>query len=439
MLLSRILKRISSTGQLVLIDATGRRHTFGDTITSPDLHITLRLTSKRIERQLLLNPILARGEAYMDGDILIEGGDIHSLLLLFTRTMGRKHTFSFFRNLSAFRRIMSRVQQFNPIGRAQANVAHHYDLSGELYDLFLDADRQYSCANFENEAMSLEDAQRSKKRHLASKLALAPGMRVLAIGSGWGGLALYLAQVGDADVTGVTLSEAQFAVSSERATTAGVADHVAFRWQDYRDVEGPFDRTISVGMFEHVGIDHYREFFDKIRSLLTDDGVAVIHAIGRSNPPTLSNAWTRKYIFPGGYVLAMSEVFQAIEKSRLWSTDIEVLRLHYARTLSAWRERFLINRDRIAESYDERFRRMWDFYLSASELAFRHGDLMVFQIQLAKRVDTLPITRDYTVDWERDQRRHELAAEERRTAVAARSDEYTSQPSFAGRSASAPS
>ncbi len=409
MLLSRILKRIISQGQLVLIDSTGRHHAFGDKRTSPDLHITIRLSNKRIEQRLLLNPILALGEGYMDGDILIEDGDIHDLLLFFTINMGRQHTFSFFRNLAAFRAVMSRVQQFNPIGRAKANVAHHYDLSGELYSLFLDADRQYSCAYFENEDMSLEEAQLSKKRHLASKLVLGRGMRVLDIGSGWGGLGLYLGRVSDAQITGVTLSEEQFATSSRRAVEEGVADQVEFRLQDYRDVEGPFDRIISVGMFEHVGVDHYKEFFDKVRSLLTDDGVAVIHAIGRSNPPTLSNAWTRKYIFPGGYVPSMSEVLQAIEKSGLWSTDIEVLRLHYAKTLAVWRERFLTNRDRIAQIYDERFCRMWDFYLSASELSFRYGDLMVFQIQLTKKVDTLSITRDYMIDWERKQKAHEAA------------------------------
>jgi cyclopropane-fatty-acyl-phospholipid synthase len=407
MLLSGILKRIVSTGHLDLIDSKGRRHAFGDANAPADRRVTMRLTNSRVERQLLLNPILALGEGYMDGTILLEGGDIHDLLLFFTKNMGREHTFSFFRNLAAFRKVLSRVQQFNPVGRAKDNVAHHYDLSGELYDLFLDADRQYSCAYFEHEGMSLEEAQLSKKRHLASKLALQPAMRVLDIGSGWGGLGLYLARVAGADVTGVTLSEEQFAVSSKRAATEGMADSVTFRLQDYREVTGRFDRIISVGMLEHVGVDHYREFFHKVRSLLTDDGVAVIHAIGRSNPPTLSNAWTRKYIFPGGYIPSMSEVLQAIEKSGLWSTDIEILRLHYARTLSAWRARFLANRGRIAALYDERFCRMWDFYLASAELTFRYGDLMIFQIQLTRKVDTLPITRDYMVDWERERRQHD--------------------------------
>lgn len=411
MLLRHVLHRIVSTGHLVLIDAKGRHHHFGDARSSREPSITMRLTTGRIERQLLLNPILALGEGYMEGEIVVEGGDIHDLLTFFTRNMGRQHTFSFFRNLAAFRKVMSRVQQFNPIGRAKDNVAHHYDLSGELYDLFLDADRQYSCAYFEDEGMSLEEAQLSKKRHLASKLALRPGLRVLDIGSGWGGLGLYLAQVGEVDVTGVTLSEEQFSVSAERAASAGVSDRVRFHLQDYRHLDGPLDRIISVGMLEHVGIDHYREYFDKVRDLLTDDGVAVIHAIGRSNPPTLSNAWTRKYIFPGGYIPSMSEVLQAIEKSGLWTTDIEVLRLHYARTLSAWRERFLANRARIAEIYDERFCRMWDFYLASAELTFRFGDLMVFQIQLTKRITTLPITRDYMLDWEREQRLTEMARE----------------------------
>jgi cyclopropane-fatty-acyl-phospholipid synthase len=285
-------------------------------------------------------------------------------------------------------------------------VAHHYDINGAIYDLFLDRDRQYSCAYFTPGA-TLDEAQLAKKRHLAAKLSLAPGHRVLDIGSGWGGLGLYLAKIGHCDVTGVTLSSEQLRISRERAQREGLARAVRFEFKDYRKVEGRFDRIVSVGMFEHVGVNHYATYFRKVRELLADDGVALIHTIGRSEPPTATNPFIAKYIFPGGYIPALSEVAAAVERSGLVLTDLEVLRLHYAETLRAWRERFLANWDKAAGILDETFCRMWEFYLAGSETAFRYQGLVVFQLQLAKRIDALPTTRDYMLGDEHRFAEHE--------------------------------
>jgi cyclopropane-fatty-acyl-phospholipid synthase len=286
-----------------------------------------------------------------------------------------------------------------------------FPLSDQLYDLFLDDDRQYSCGYFTGPTDDINRAQLDKKRHLAAKLRLTPGMRVLDIGSGWGGLALHLANAGASDVTGITLSKEQLKVSRERAERAGLAARVRFEFCDYRELTGQFDRVVSVGMFEHVGVNHYPAFFAKLKSLLTDDGIAVLHSIGRMDGPGATNPWIRKYIFPGGYSPALSEVLPGIERQGLWTTDIEILRLHYAQTLRLWRQRFEANRERIAALYDERFCRMWEFYLIGSELAFRHGGHMVFQIQLAKRQDAVPLTRDYITAGERSGLDQAVAAE----------------------------
>ena len=286
------------------------------------------------------------------------------------------------------------------MGKAKANIAHHYDLSGALYDLFLDRDRQYSCAYFETPEASLEDAQLAKKRHLAAKLDIKPGMRVLDIGSGWGGLGLYLAEACGARVTGVTLSEEQHKLSNDRAMQRGVAGEVQFRLLDYRLLTEQFDRIVSVGMFEHVGVVHYREFFRKCRALLKDDGIAVLHSINRSDGPGATSAWVKKYIFPGGYVPALSEVLPHLEREKLYVTDIEILRLLYARTLREWADRFQANRQRASEIYDERFCRMWEFYLAASECAFRFAGMNNFQIQFVKDQHALPLTRNYMVEEE---------------------------------------
>ena len=272
-------------------------------------------------------------------------------------------------------------------------------------------DRQYSCGYFTHRHHDLERAQLDKKRHLAAKLRLAPGQRILDIGSGWGGLALYLAGMYGCEVVGITLSEKQLKTSRLRAERAGLADRVRFELRDYREQTGSFDRIVSVGMFEHVGLKHYPEFFAKVRELLTDDGVAVLHSIGRMDGPGATNEWIRKYIFPGGYAPALSEVLPVVERLRLWVTDIEVLRLHYAETLRCWYERFQTNRAEIAKLYDERFCRMWEFYLAASEMAFRSMGHMVFQMQIAKRQDAVPLTRDYVSDWERDHLDAAMAAE----------------------------
>jgi cyclopropane-fatty-acyl-phospholipid synthase len=293
-----------------------------------------------------------------------------------------------------------RIAQFNTPLRSRKNVASHYDLDGRLYSLFLDNDLQYSCAYFEPDNSELEEAQVAKKRHLAAKLRLEPGMRVLDIGSGWGGLGLYLADRAKVDVTGVTLSDEQFAVSNRRAGERGLSDRVRFLLQDYRKVQGPFDRIVSVGMFEHVGVGHFRAFFEACKGLLAPDGVMVLHSIGRFDGPGFTNPWIAKYIFPGGYIPALSEVLPSIEKTGLKVTDIEILRLHYAKTLRAWRERFLAHREQVAAMYDERFCRMWEFYLATSETAFQYQDMMNFQIQIAKDQHAVPFTRNYMIEAE---------------------------------------
>jgi cyclopropane-fatty-acyl-phospholipid synthase len=290
---------------------------------------------------------------------------------------------------------MRYLNQFNPVKRAQANAAHHYDLSGELYDLFLDDDRQYSCAYFARPDMTLDEAQEAKKHHIAGKLLIEPGMRVLDIGCGWGGMGLTLARDYGAEVTGVTLSKEQHAMANERAETAGVADKAKFHLMDYRQVEGQFDRIVSVGMFEHVGVPHYEEYFRTVNERLTPEGIALIHTIGRADPPGTTSPWITKYIFPGGYVPALSETARAIETQDLYTTDVEVWRLHYAETLKHWHERFVSNIDRARELYDERFCRMWRYYLLACELTFRLNKQVVFQFQLSPRQDAVPLTRDY--------------------------------------------
>jgi len=299
------------------------------------------------------------------------------------------------------------VRQRNWRRRSRRNVAHHYDLDGRLYSLFLDSDRQYSCAYLETPQDSLDDAQLAKKRHLAAKLLLENGHRLLDIGCGWGGLALYAAEVCGARAMGITLSQEQLAIARQRAKERKLAGSATFQALDYRDVSGAFDRIVSVGMFEHVGVSFYDAFFKKCAGILADDGVMVLHSIGRSSGPSYTNAWIAKYIFPGGYIPALSEVLPAIERAGLLVTDIEILRLHYAETLKAWRDRFLAHRDEVARLYDARFVRMWEFYLACSEAAFRRQNMMVFQIQLAKRQGTVPITRDYILRTEQRLRARE--------------------------------
>ena len=392
MLLSRLLRNRFWTGRLEIIDARGRRHVFGN---DPEPRIVLRFHDAALGRRLFFDYDPGLGEAYMEGRLSIEEGDIYGLLALCAANLAAIESHWLHRWRTSLQLLARRLGHFNPADRAKRNVAHHYDLSGRLYELFLDADRQYSCAYFGQPDYSLEQAQEAKKERLAAKLLLSPGQRVLDIGSGWGGLGLHLARRGGAEVVGVTLSEEQHRVSRQRAQAAGLSDRVDFLLQDYRSLEGRFDRIVSVGMFEHVGTRHYPEFFAKCRDLLTDDGIALLHTIGRSGGPSATSAWTRKYIFPGGYSPALSEVVPAIERASLLITDVEVLRLHYAETLRAWRQRLAKNRDEVVALYDERFLRMWEFYLSASEAMFRYGGHIVFQIQMAKCQEAVPITRAY--------------------------------------------
>ena len=397
LLLRGLLRTVIRKGTLTVIGPDGRSFFVGSGAPS----VTIRIADSSTILHLLLNPDLALGEAYMDGTLVVEDGDIYDFLDLCSTNLGWSSGEGWRAVRTATRRLFRRIAQHNPAPIARANVAHHYDLSGTLYQLFLDTDRQYSCAYFVSPSDTLDRAQEQKKRHLAAKLLLRPGQRVLDIGSGWGGLGLYFASVADVDVTGLTLSTEQHAYAQRRADDGRVSDHVRFLLKDYRQEEGRYDRIVSVGMFEHVGVGHYQEYFEKIRDLLNEDGIALIHTIGRADGPGAANPWINKYVFPGGYVPALSEILPAIEQAGLYVTDIEVLRLHYAETLKAWRQRFNANRRQIAEIYDERFCRMWEFYLAGCEATFRHGGHLNFQIQLSKRIDAVPLTRDYIGDWER--------------------------------------
>lgn len=362
----------------------------------PQLDVTIRIRDRSTAWKLALRPDDYAGEAYMDGSLVIERGSLRDFLAIcFLNFSGPAWTSVQGRLGRLTRGALHHLQQGNSRSTARRNVAHHYDLSDELYRRFLDDDRQYSCAYFAAPDATLEEAQQAKKDHIAGKLLLRQGERVLDIGCGWGGLALALGRRGAGQVTGITLSREQLSVARRRAAEAGLDHRVGFALQDYRDVAGPFERIVSVGMFEHVGTPHYQEFFAKLARLLTDDGVALLHSIGRMDGPGSTNAWIRKHIFPGSYVPAISEVLPAIERAGLWVTDVEILRLHYAETLREWQQRFADQRPAVAAAYDETFCRMWEFYLAACEMGFRHGSLMVFQLQLAKRVDTVPITRDY--------------------------------------------
>jgi cyclopropane-fatty-acyl-phospholipid synthase len=413
MILAGLLDRMIRVGELTVHRSNGETAVFKG--SNPGPAIAVRVHDRATELRLFLNPKVALGEAFMDGRLTVENGDIYDFLELCGMNEGPgDHWVQRLRRQA--RRLARRNAQRNPKGKAQRNVAHHYDLSDTLYDVFLDNDRQYSCAYYMSDNDTLEQAQDRKKRHLAAKLLLESGHKVLDIGSGWGGLALYLAQVSGADVTGVTLSTEQQKIAQDRAAEVGLSDRVHFRLQDYRDETEKYDRIVSVGMFEHVGVGHYREFFEKLHDLLTDDGVALLHTIGRADGPGSDNTWLSKYIFPGAYPPALSEIVPVIETVGLFITDIEVLRLHYAKTLREWRRRFNANRDKIREVYDERFCRMWDFYLAGCETSFRYGGHLNFQIQLTKKQDAVPLTRDYIAQWE-----------DAHAAVIARGDNYRVQ------------
>ncbi|WBV43683.1 cyclopropane-fatty-acyl-phospholipid synthase family protein [Pseudoroseomonas cervicalis] len=397
MLFDRVLSRMIRRGTLTVRYPDGQCRVYRGA-EGPAAGLDIR--SRRAEWRLVTNPGLAFGEGYMSGELMPLDCSLYEVMdLLVLNLMDTGHPGEAV--MEKLRWLRRHLDQLNPAPRARRNVAHHYDLNGRLYALFLDRDRQYSCAYFPTGQESLEEAQEAKKRHIAAKLRLdRPDLEVLDIGCGWGGMALHLAREHGARVTGITLSTEQLEVARARAEAAGLSDRVRFELMDYRDWARPVDRIVSVGMFEHVGIDHYRRFFRTLRGALREDGVALVHAIGRSDGPGSTNPWIAKYIFPGGYSPALSEVLPAVEKSGLWVTDIEILRLHYAQTIAHWRRRFAANRDAIQSLYDERFCRMFEFYLIGSELAFRRMGHMNWQLQLTRQVDTLPLTRDYMAEAE---------------------------------------
>lgn len=401
-MLQKTLSRLIRYGKLTVIEPDGRKSHFGQVPTDvPRLDVVVRLKGVLTPAKIAVNPDLYLGKCYMDGALVIEKGTLWDLLDICGRNLVPRSATRQNCLVRTSKAILRRLQQRNSLRGARRNVAHHYDLSNVLYEEFLDPDLQYSCAYFSDSRLSLAEAQDAKKRHIAAKLLLQPGQRVLDIGCGWGGLALSLAQLENVHVLGITLSPAQLKVAQNRARRAGLEQRVKFALLDFREINEQFDRIVSVGMFEHVGTPHYPEFFRIVSRLLTDDGVALIHSIGRKDGPDMTNAWIRKYIFPGGYIPALSEVVPTIERSGLWISDLEILRLHYAKTLRHWREAFLAHREKLCRIYDERFCRMWEFYLAVSEMSFRFGGLMVFQAQLARRIDAVPLTRDYMFDCER--------------------------------------
>ena len=405
-MLGKTLRGLIEHGRLTIIRPDGRTEQFGElTATNPRPDVAVRLNGVLTSLKLSLHPDLYFGELYVDGALIIERGSLWELLELLGRNQLEQRSVPGNSVIGPLQAFLGWMRRGDSRRAARRHVAHHYDLPHEHYRRFLDADLQYSCAYFADPSFSLEQAQEAKKRHIAAKLVLEPGIRVLDIGCGWGGLALSLAEMERVEVVGVTLSREQLTVARKRAKQARLEERVRFALQDYREIEGRFDRIVSVGMFEHVGTPNYATFFQKIRNLLSAEGIALIHSIGRINGPAITSAWTRKYIFPGGHIPALSEVAPVIERAGLIMTDLEILRLHYAETLRRWRERFIESHRREGPPSDERFSRMWEFYLASSELAFRNGGLMVFQAQLARQLDSVPLTRDYMYEREREEAR----------------------------------
>ena len=391
MIVDSLFKKILKKGHLVWIKPNGLDFEYGDKTGTP---IKMRTTNDFSEIKMMMNPSLHFGESYMNGSLILEEGSIHDLLKLIFINIGSNTDHWVMKVDRVIRAIRNKIVSSNYIVKSKNNVAHHYDLSDKLYDLFLDKDRQYSCAYFNSPNDTLEQAQTNKKELIAKKLLLEEDQTVLDIGSGWGGMASYLSKRSNVNVKGVTLSEEQFAFSKQRKINESL-DKVEYALQDYRKVEESYDRIVSVGMFEHVGTPHYQEFFNKVYELLNEKGVALIHTIGRIDQPTTNDAWIEKYIFPGGYIPALSEVMQRVEKSGLITTDIQVLKFHYAETLKRWRYNFYDNLDKVKELYDEKFCRMWDFYLSSSQASFEESTLVIYQLQLSKNKKTVPDSRDY--------------------------------------------
>ncbi len=393
-LLSSLLKRFVSKGTLRVYDADGVLHVFSGEVKEPV--VTLRIHDKSLYTKIFLSPDIRAGEAYMDGTLTFEDGtDTLKFLefFLLNRSGLRSHPLQ--KLIKKARRKFKRIYQYNPVGRARKHASHHYDVSEEIYRLFLDKDMQYSCAYFKTPQDTLEEAQLNKKRIIAAKLQITDGMKILDIGCGWGGMALYLAQMFDVEVTGISLSAEQIRVARSRAEALGLKNRVKFEYCDYREMERKFDRIVSVGMLEHVGAQYLEEFFTKVRGLLKVDGAALVHSIGRMNPPGATNPFIRKYIFPGGYVPSLSEIVAPMERQHLWTADCEIWRKHYHYTLMEWRKRFLTHWDEAVKITDERFCRMWEFYLTATAMSFLHSRMMVFHMLFSKNINTFPITRDF--------------------------------------------
>jgi cyclopropane-fatty-acyl-phospholipid synthase len=398
MLFARLLRPLITVGTLRIIDAAGRVHTLEGAERGPE--VTMRIHGSRAQRRLLWQPAIAVGEAYMDGSMTVEGGDLYPLMDLINRNIFRAGQ----NPLSRMQRLLSLPRAANSVTRARRNAAFTYDLDVAFYRLVLDKHMQYTCGYFPKRTETLEEAQEKKMLHLAAKLLLKPGMRVLEIGCGWGNLAVFLAELEAVTVQGLTLSREQLAEAERLALEHRVADRVQFSLRDYRHERGAYDRIVSVGMLEHVGARHYDAYFKQIHDLLNEDGVAVVHFIGRMEPPSENAPWLNKYIFPGSYAPALSEVMRAVETQRLFVTDIEVWRQHYPPTLAAWRERLHANWDAVRARFGENFCRMWDFYLAGSEAAFRQDVFVVFQLQLARRMDAVPLARDYIEPWKEARR-----------------------------------
>ena len=391
-MLFNVLNKLSFKGTLEVIDHKNKTHKYGQS----DPLVTIRLKSKSVERKLFFNPGLHIGEAYMNNELTIEQGSIEDFVNIITNCyddfISNNKFYKLYEYLST---ILMPFQQVNQIVKSKKNVSHHYDIDENLYKLFLDKDMQYSCAYFHNPNISLDQAQKDKKEHIINKLQINQDMKVLDIGCGWGGMAIEIAKSTGAKVKGITLSENQFKTASARAQKEGLSDKVTFALQDYRNEKDSYDRIVSVGMFEHVGVKYFKTYLKKTNEILKDSGVFLLHTIGQRGIPTATSPWIRKYIFPGGYIPSLSEIMNETQKLNINVTDIEILRLHYAHTLSHWYKNVIENKDKIIRMFDERFFRMWEFYLLASKYSFVNMGNVVFQIQIAKNINNLPLTRNY--------------------------------------------
>ena len=393
MLLINFLNNLFQKKGFILIDAFNKEHKVG--IIQTETPIKMKIHDKSLHYKLLLYPDLYFGEAYTDGKISFQNGNISNFLDLALQNIGRKKTNNISEFINSIRGSYRYLTNFNFIKKSKMNVAHHYDISDDLYFLFLDPLKQYSCAYFKNENDTLEEAQKNKINHIIKKLNIKENSKVLDIGSGWGHLSMEIAKQAKCQVTGVTLSEHQYKYSNDKAKELNLGNQVQFKLMDYREVKEKYDRIVSVGMFEHVGRKFYKTFFKKVHDFLKDDGIALIHTIGSVNSPRNPQPWITKYIFPGGYTPSLSEIASPIEKSGLMLSDMEVLRMHYAHTLKNWKERFVKNKAKVLSMFDERFFRMFEFYLASCQMAFKHGDQVVYQLQLTKKLNTAPSTRDY--------------------------------------------